>query len=463
MIHTGCAALGGSQQTESEAKKMTQEIEIVRLAHGGDGVGALEDGVVVFVPEVLPGEVVKAEVVQRKKSFARAKATEWIRTSPERISPPCPHAHDCGGCQLQHVSPPAQLPLKAQAAWVALSRLSRLGDALRPFDALLGATDGRMWRWRTRCTWRVQAQRQGGWLIGFVARQSAHIVDQSECRVLVAPLEQVRELLPQVLGAVHRGEVFAETATSEQVSIRLQNALWSRHGGKLGQFKQDAKVWQKKHEDLVRNVYHGDELVAGVPGVSASEAMSAWDASSFAGEFLSSGLFRQTHRTQNQALVAHVCEQVGAAGRVLELFCGVGNMSFPMVQEGGVGELVGLESVKACVVEGIALANARGLPMRFLQRDLDEHGWDMDVHKERWDVVVLDPTRAGAAVAVDALVKWPVPAEKIVYVSCEPASLGRDLEVLSQRYEVVNLVAVDLFPHTAHVEVVATLKVREEA
>ena len=440
---------------------MTQKIEIARLAHGGDGVGALDDGLVVFVPDVLPGEVVEAEVVKRKKSFARAKATRWVTTSPERVLPPCPHAIDCGGCQLQHVAQDAQLPLKAQAAHVALSKLSRLGPSLRPFDALLGAAPEGMWRWRTRCTWRVQAQRQGGWLIGFLARESAQIVDQSECRVLVEPLAQVRELLPEVLGAVHRGEVFAETASHDQVSVTLQNVLWSRHGRKLAQWKQEATAWQKKHEALIRSVYHEGELVAGLPGVHAPEAMSAWEHEAFGQEFLPAGLFRQTHRGQNRTLVAHVCEQVGAARRVLELFSGVGNMSFPLVRQAGVEELVAMEGVKACVVEGIALANARGLPMRFLHRDLSEHGWDLEVREQAWEAVVLDPTRAGAATVVQALVGWPTLPQKIVYVSCEPASLGRDLEVLSQRYEVTSLVALDLFPHTAHVEVVATLEPRE--
>lgn len=440
----------------------TQQITITALAHGGDGVGHLEDGRVIFVPDTIPGEEVSVRITSKKRSHAFGEVADLLTAADVRVVPGCQHAKECGGCQLRHIDSQSAFSMKANAALESMRRIGKFEDLPEAKLHAAPSLDG----WRTRATLHARSTR-GGFLLGFHEGGSHRIVNVESCPQLHPDLEAARELLIELLPpVVERAEVFIESAGGGQVVATISVI---KRSGNLSrrdciQHFEDALG---EGAGLLRGVMldfgqNSDGVEVGEPFVDASVALTdVPDAHARVG--LPAGLFRQANAELNRALVARVTELASASKpkRVLELFSGIGNLTFPLASKTG-AEVIAIEAVRQCVELGEQLTELLGVQERvqFIKRDLfDVHGLSHKrIELERADLVVLDPPRAGA-IEVCKRLAGEASLGRIVYISCEPSRLVRDMAALIEGgFTITSLDLFDMFPGTSHLEVIAVLE-----
>lgn len=441
-------------------------VTIHGIANGGEGVGRAEagDSRVWFVEGGLPGDTLTVAPVQAKPRMMRGRALAVITASPLRVAPPCPQVDRCGGCGWQHVEPTAQAELKRQIVADLLRKLAGPTPRVVASPAALG--------YRRRARMHFE-QRPAGLQLGFFARHGHAVIDAPSCGVLDAALQHAATrmrlagpLLPNH-GELHllsdgARAVVGIAAASDAFGQRIP--LPPLAGGTE---PLRAGLAALLDEVLVGIVVAGPRGALSV-GVDALELDAAGpeDLSVRTGPFA----FAQAQRAQNAAMVAHVVAQAhtqvlrtGRVSRGLELFAGAGNFTRGLAAE--------LRELTAVEVDGPAAAELQLLASRIAVRG----GTRVIVEREpaastlrrmaekhvRMDLVVLDPPRAGLGTAAARdLVK--VARGRVIHVSCDPATLARDLEVLIKGgLRLVDVTVFDMMPMTAEVEVVAVLDVRE--
>jgi 23S rRNA (uracil1939-C5)-methyltransferase len=434
----------------------TAIVQIRDLAHGGAGVGSAigddADTRVWFVDGALPGERVRARVVTEHKRWIAGHMVELLVPGPDRVTPPCPLADRCGGCNWQHVDASVQAQLKAGIVNNQLRRLSVRPATVVPSPRALG--------YRRRA--RVHYQRQAGVLtMGFFAQRSHEIVDAQTCPVLDPALDwalqQLRgwvEFLPES-GSVHG------LSNGKQVVLGLPGV---NHHVELEALVR-AVIESTSAEDHPGPSLLGVQLRGGRERVGIGQTWLELDGDGptppvVQGPFT----FSQGQSEQNAALVRHVVDMAKPMDRrVLELHAGVGNFTRALARVA--------KRVWTVDDDREAVAN--------LQRTVERWGLSVNVKRgqaervlsklaagERtYDVVVCDPPRAGIGVdAARDLIR--VARERIVYISCDPATLARDLAVMvgeGSPFELVDLRMFDMMPMTAEIELVATLARRASA
>jgi 23S rRNA (uracil1939-C5)-methyltransferase len=434
--------------------KDKQRIEIVRMAHGGDGIGYLDDGRIVFVPTTLPGEVVDIEVVDLQKSYAKGRVVEIVEASDERVDSDCPHFPECGGCQFWHTTYEHEVELKTKAAWETIRRISKIEV---PEARVIAAPSER--RYRSRATFHrgCGEDEESSWKIGFYVANSDDLIDIPECPITDNRLNEARRALEPALRDVEEADIIFETADDDSVVITLipEKNLGTKMPASLKQYLQFVD-----ENPLVRGmrvVGDKEDVVFGDISVDGDQVLARPPVES---AHLPSANFRQAYREMNHRLVDEVYDIIDGFGAtsVLELYCGNGNFSFALPER--VDYFVGLEANPAAIesAKGLtALADREGF--EFKEADLYEGFVEPLVEPvDNFEVVLLDPPRAGAPDVCDELAQFQH-LDAIVYVSCDPACLGRDLKTLEQGgWEVESLTMLDMFPRTSHVETIAVLR-----
>jgi 23S rRNA (uracil1939-C5)-methyltransferase len=401
-------------------------VRILRLAAGGDGVGKLPDGRTVFVPRTAPGDLVELTVLREHKRFVRARLQRVLEPSPHRVEPRCPHyvRDECGGCQLQHVDNDTQLA----------SRHTFVGDALRriakrdvPDPPIVPAE--KTYDYRTKLTLHVAA---GGRRIGLYRYDRAdQVFDLKWCHITVPELmelwqavRQARTLLPPRL---------------EQVVLRLD-----RRGGRHLLLRVGpGEVWsgaERLHRELARRGVTA--TIWWQPPDGAARAMAGSE------DAFPATVFEQVHPEMGDRVREFAVQQLGdvSGKRVWDLYAGIGETTEQLVARGAMVESVELDR------RAVAEAETRGPAAR------RHTGRVEDVLRElkRADMVIANPPRTGMDQRVTAELERLKPA-RLVYLSCDPATLARDLLRL-EHFQLALVQAFDLFPQTTHVETVAVLE-----
>jgi 23S rRNA (uracil1939-C5)-methyltransferase len=427
-----------------------QRIDIENLANGGDGVGRLADGRVVFVTGALPGEEVEAEIVEVQSSFARAITRRVLRASDDRCAPGCQYADRCGGCQLWHLAPEAEIGLKASAARDTVARIGHF-DELPALDTVAAP---RPRNYRTRVTYRYEGT---SGRLGFYAQNSHDLVAIRRCPVAHPKLDEARRHLERLLGP-HDAELRLETAGGGEVVATLD-------------YHHPEHVTARFLDGMAATllpIVEGQDTLRGVAVRAGTQRRLVGDDTVAASQVLAdgrdddprlpAGLFRQANAEVNRLLVDHVraCLVEREASHLLELYCGSGNFSFALADE--LARLVGVEGDEAAIEAARTVADARGLTAAsFHLGDLDRR--DIAHLDDDIDAVLLDPPRTGAKRASRQLARRETTASTIVYVSCDAACLARDLRTLADGgWQLEGLTFFDMFPRTAHVEAVAVLE-----
>ncbi len=439
------------------------DIESLDMEARGVGHLANEDGSpgkVIFVEGALPGERVRFKSFRRKAKWEAADMTELLRESPLRAKPRCTYFGVCGGCAMQHLNLPAQVAIKQRVLEDALHHLGKV-EAAMIFRPIQGPDWG--YRYRARLSVRYVAKK-GGVLIGFHERRSSFIADMKSCEILppavsgmLVPLRSliadlsIRDRLPQIELAVGEQE-------GRQVIVMVLRVMDPPSESDEAQLIAFAKQWsvhfwlQSKGPDTAIPFYPADSALAySLPEFGVSMPFRPTD-------------FTQVNHQINRVLVERALRllAVQPTDRVADLFCGLGNFTLPLATQAA--EVVGIEGSPALTERSLQNARVNGLDKKtvFYNRNLFEFSVQDLRSLGRFDRMLIDPPRDGAmdvckAIAELATEDPEASPKRIVYVSCNPATLARDAGTLVQvgGYVLAGAGVVNMFPHTAHVESIA--------
>lgn len=426
------------------------EINIEKLDHQGLGFGRL-DGKAVFVAETLPGETVLAQVTEQKKQYAKATLRKVIKPSEQRIKPACPHYATCGGCSLQTLPSEAQVEHKQTALFGLLKQFSQASD-ITFADPIVSDP----WAYRRAARLSVMFdKKQKQLMFGFRQKNSKTLVEIDACPVMASELSALitplRTLISKLKVKRDIGHVELFTVDSGVICLlRILKPLKDSDIALLASFSDSnqVQIFLQPEPNVVEPLTR--ELLT-------NEQPATWyhlQDSRFKVQF-TPGNFIQVNRDVNEAMVTQAMNwlDVQSEDNVLDLFCGGGNFSLPLAAVAK--SVVGVEGVEEMVRQATHNAQANQLDnTQFYAADLSSDFSKLTWAKQDFDKVLLDPARAGAAETVQYLHK--LKANKIVYVSCNPATLARDSKLLmAQQYKLTRLGMIDMFPQTGHIEAMA--------
>lgn len=431
---------------------MSFELDVESLDTEGRGV-ARRDGKVVFVEGALAGERVRADLVERKPSFDIARTVEVLRGSPDRRAPRCAYFGACGGCALQHAGTRAQVAAKQRELEDNLERIGKV-----PAGTLLSPVQGEEWGYRHRARLSVRyVAKKGGALVGFRERKSTYVAEMASCEVLPP---RVSRLIPRMRALV--GSLQAR-ARVPQIEVALGDAvdvLVFRHLDPLSELdlallrgfaeESGAWVWLQPSGPASARPFHPSNtpgLYYELPEFAVRIEFSPTD-------------FTQVNHGVNRMLVRRAMRLLDPqpGERIADLFCGLGNFTLPIARSGAC--VTGLEGSAGLIERARSNAALNNLAEQacFEVADLFVARADALITRGRFDKLLIDPPREGAIEIVKALPEdWP---RRIVYVSCDVATLARDAGVLvnTKGFTLAAAGVVNMFPHTAHVESIAVFE-----
>jgi 23S rRNA (uracil1939-C5)-methyltransferase len=419
-------------------------LEVDSLDQEGRGVARSPEGKVLFVDGALPGERAAVHVYQRKASFEVGRTEKILLESPGRRAPPCPHFGICGGCASQHADARTQMAAKQRGLEENLARIGKVVP-----ETMLPIVYGAEWGYRRRA--RLSARyvaKKNRVLVGFRERRSSHVAELGRCLVLdpkagslLVPLGEligrlsIRERVPQVEVAVGDNAavfVFRHLLPFSDQDFSLLKEFSAEHG---------VQVWlQPGGPDSAKPIHPAQsELYYDLPEFGVRIAFRPTD-------------FTQVNHAVNRILVSRAVRllEPRPGERIADLFCGLGNFSLPLARGGA--EVIGFEGSKELVERARQNASLNNLSVQFEIADLFKG--DINVFGP-FDKLLIDPPREGAIELVKALPEDG--PRRIVYVSCDPATLARDAGVLVhvKGFRLMAAGVVNMFPHTAHVESIA--------
>jgi 23S rRNA (uracil1939-C5)-methyltransferase len=395
------------------------------MAHGGEALGRYE-GKVIFVPYALPGEEVVVEIVEDKGRYARARLLEVVQPSPDRVEPRCSHFGVCGGCQWQHVAYEAQLRFKGE---ILRDQLERIGGISKPpVKPSLPAHDP--WFYRNNVQFHLDEEGH----LGFLIFRGWEVVPIEVCHIIHPFIDEVFRALDLAFPQLKRLSIRVGTRTGQKLLIL------------------------EMEEDLIPAV-EVDEPLSCVEFLSDGTLLTLVGDSHILEEVgrrrfrISAASFFQVNTEQLERLIEVVRGYLAPQGHetLLDAYCGVG--TFGLSLAGEVGQVIGIEESDSALAD--ARSNAQeGEKVEFIGGQVE----DILPELAKVDLAILDPPRQGCArEAITHLVRL-APA-KIVYISCDPATLARDTKRLREGgYHLVEVQPVDMFPQTYHIEAVALLE-----
>ena len=411
-------------------------VDVRGLASNGSGVAELLDGRIVFVPRAAPGDRVRVRLVKVKRRWAEACIEEMVEATPLRVEPPCALYDRCGGCTLQHVPYDQQVHWKGRFIADALGRIGGLAVAPPPVTASPEQS-----QYRNRITFTLRRVRGGRVVAGFHALgRPSHVLDvHGEC------------ILPELeLGAAWRAlrAGWGPGARRLPAGGRLRLTLRKSESGIALIVGGGDAEWSARElaeeVGVISSVWHraaGAERAALVHGAAVEESCGEHRLT------LLGDVFLQVNRSAAEPLERHVIERSGSPRTVVDAYCGVGLYGRALARAGA--------SVTGIEVSPDALGSFEGTidDFQVLRGRVEERLADALPAQ----LLILNPPRKGLADAVPDQI-MASPPERIIYVSCDPATLARDLRRLTSVYSLVELQGFDLFPQTAHVETVAVLE-----
>jgi 23S rRNA (uracil-5-)-methyltransferase RumA len=460
-----------SYQQQEAAIRVGQQmtLTIKSLGINGEGIGYYKRKIV-FVEKALPGEVVHAEVTDVKETYAVARLVRVVERSPARVEPPCPVYEECGGCSLQHMDYQAQLASKRELVIESLRKYARLENP--PVAETIGMENP--WGYRNKA--QFQVGRQNGRLVAGLYQTGSHrLVDLESCRVQHEATNEIVRTARQVMeelgipayderkrtgvirtivarAAFATGETQLTLVTATEEIPRVKELILELRTRLPGLVSIVQNVNRKKTSlvfgDTTRQLW-------GRPSIAEQLGELSFD--------LSARAFFQLNPEQTRKLYEEVKKAAGLTGSelVLDLYCGTGTIALWLAPYAR--EVRGIELIPEAVEDARRNAEKNGAA------NATFHVGRAEVLMPKWarqgvkpDVVVVDPPRTGLD---DALIRslLEVQPQRIVYVSCNPSTLGKDVAKLLARYELVSAQPVDMFPHTSHVECVALLKLWGQA
>ncbi|MWQ06489.1 23S rRNA (uracil(1939)-C(5))-methyltransferase RlmD [Glaesserella parasuis] len=438
-------ALFYSDNSAKKSAKPTalQTFHIQSLDYQGFGVAKV-NGKTWFIENALPNEKVEAKIIEDKRQYGRATAVRFLQKSADRQTPFCSIYSQCGGCQMQHIPLALQRETKQQTLFNRLQKLQ--AEPIRFEPMLVG--QGTNYRRRAKLSMAVQ---KNTLVVGFRQANTQEIIPLNHCDILEPELNT---LLPKLQ------QLFASWKNKKQLGhielVQADNgvALLLRHIGEL--HSQDSDKLQRfvEQENLLLFVMTDKDQISQWRGEVPYYQINGLTLHFSIRDFI------QINREMDKQMVnkAIVWLDLQPTDRVLDLFCGMGNFTLPIAPF--VEEVVGIEGVEPMVAQAKQNAQTNQINnAKFYQTDLDKPFVDQPWAKAHFNKALLDPARNGAYFALDHLCE--LQPERIVYVSCNPATLVRDAEkLIAKGYRLSQSAMIDMFPHTAHLESISLFERR---
>ncbi|MCA1052736.1 MULTISPECIES: 23S rRNA (uracil(1939)-C(5))-methyltransferase RlmD [Priestia] len=437
------------------------------LTHDGAGVAKV-NGFPIFVQNALPGESGQVKVIKVKKGYAFGKLIKHHTISEQRVEAPCPVYKQCGGCQLQHVSYEGQLQFKQKQVKDVMARIGHLPDV--PVHSTLGMNDP--WRYRNKAQVPV-AEREGGLVAGFYQQRSHDIINMDACLIQQQANDDVVQAVKSIC------EKHGVSAYQEQKHKGSLRHIMARYGLVTGEIMvvivtRTAELPNKKRiiEDIIEAVPNVKSIVQNVNSkrtnvILGNQTNVLWGEEyiyDYIGDVkfaISAKSFYQVNPEQTKVLYDKALEYADLTGEetVIDAYCGIGTISLFLAQKAK--KVYGVEIVPEAIEDAKRNAELNGI------HNVEFEVGEAEVVIPNWykqgikaDVIVVDPPRKGCDEALLNTIIEMKP-KKVVYVSCGPATLARDLAILEKGgYETVEVQPVDMFPHTTHVENVAVLTLK---
>jgi len=423
--------------------------EIESLDHEGRGVAHV-DGKTVFIEGALPGERVAYTSFRRKPTFENARADAILKASSQRVAPRCPHFGVCGGCSMQHLDPLAQAAAKQRVLEDAFWHIARLEP-----ESILPPIVGPGWGYRRRARLTVRrVPKKGGVLVGFHEKRSSYVAVMDSCAVLPAPISALLPKLKALVGALSISDRLPqiEVAVGDAppvLVLRILEPLTADDEATLRAFADahGVHVWLQTGGPDTAVPFHPTDApwpVYRLPDFDVTLRFRPTD-------------FTQVNHDMNRVLVRRAMNLLAPrpGERVADMFCGLGNFTLPLARLGAT--VVGVEGSAPLIARAKENAVANGLAERICYHvaNLFETTPEKLAGWGRFDKMLIDPPREGAVELVKAFGE-DAPA-RLVYVSCNPATLARDAAVLvhEKAYRLVAAGIANMFPHTSHVESIA--------
>ncbi|MDE3010620.1 MAG: 23S rRNA (uracil(1939)-C(5))-methyltransferase RlmD [Pseudomonadota bacterium] len=424
-------------------------LAIESVDHEARGVAHI-DGKVAFIDGALTGETVRARIYKHRPSYDQGETVEVVRAGASRVVPVCPHFGVCGGCNMQHADPAAQVAFKQRILEDNLQRIGRVRA-----EVMLPAIQGPAWGYRHRARLSVRlVQKKGGVLVGFHERNSSFVAQMSSCRILPAAVSLLIEPLRELVSGLSLSDRLPqiEVAVGELATVlvfRVLQALTPQDEQALRAFadRHGVQVWlQTKGPDTARRFHplEAPELDYRLPEFGLRFPFGPSE-------------FTQVNPHVNRVLVRRAMRLLAPrpGERVADLFCGLGNFSLPIAACGA--DVVGVEGSAILVRRAAENAALNGLAARcrFEVADLFQATPQTLAALGPLDAMLIDPPRDGAVEVVKAI--GAAGPQRIVYVSCNPSTLARDAQILVHQhgYRLRSAGVANMFPHTAHVESIA--------
>jgi len=424
------------------------QVEIESLSHEGRGIAHI-DGKVVFVDFALPGETVEFKYTRQSRKFDEGRAVNILQASADRVTPPCEHFGVCGGCSMQHQHPAAQVRSKQDALMQQFQHLAQVQP-----QQILPPLPGPQMQYRQKARLGVKyVHKKGRVLVGFREKGNAFLADIRQCPILHPSVGQRLMDLSDLIMSLQARESIPQIEVAVSDS---QTALVFRHLEALSEADRAAlSAFAQQHQLQIMLQSGGPDTVTPLWPENPLPLSYTLTAQQVNIEFQPND-FTQVNSEINRAMVNQALQllDLSDSHQVLDLFCGLGNFTLAMARQ--CARVTGVEGALSMVVKARENALKNGIEnARFFAADLSA-----DISHEPWlnqpyDRILLDPPRSGAMEMLKHIGK--LGAERIVYVSCNPATLARDTYTLVHEYGYTLQQAgvMDMFPHTAHVESIA--------
>lgn len=389
-------------------------VRIQNLDHFGRGIARL-DGIPVFVEGALPNEMVEIEIIKKKKKFMEANVIKILESSNHRIDPICPYYSQCGGCDIMHMDYDYQLEYKQNKVREIMAKF-HINTKVQPIIST------HPFEYRDKVTLKVDKN------VGYFMKRSNDIVMIDECKIASKKINTViKELSNHYL-----------TFTKE-IMIR------SFDEQTMVQFKGDSSIYLNQ----VTSIYQNENKVSGEDKIIADIGKISY--------LVSRNSFFQVNIEGMKKLYNKVKEYCNLSGKekVLDLYCGTGTIGLYLSDS--CQEVLGIEINESAVEDAKNNQEFNHIKnVKFICGDVKSSIHNLDFHP---DIVIVDPPRAGLdKETIDNLLLWKT--KKIVYVSCDPMTLGRDLQLLQEKYNILEITPIDMFPQTYHVECVCLLNLK---
>lgn len=425
---------------------------IESLAHDGRGIARV-DGKTVFISNSLPGETVAYQRIAKHRRFDEGVAVEIITAAPERVTARCEHFGTCGGCSLQHLSPQAQIEFKQR---ILLEHFQHIGKVTP--KQILPPLQASPWAYRRKGRLGVKyVPKKESLLVGFREQRSNFLAELNRCEVLHAT---VGTRITELRSLIRELETFQSIAQIEVAAGDEHTALVLRHLQPLpDRDLQQLQQFAQQHDfyiylqpgglDSITPLYPNNLKLNGLhyalPQENVDFEFAPFD-------------FVQVNAEMNRLMVAQAMRwlDVTAQDRVLDLFCGLGNFTLPLAKRAA--QVTGVEGETSLVMRARANAIRQGFEkIEYYVANLADEQLQQEWMQQTYDKVLLDPPRTGALEIIRALPFKQT--QRIVYVSCNPATLARDTaELVNKGFQLVQAGVMDMFPHTGHVEAMAVFE-----